>query len=118
MVIRSEQFSALEQAHRQSYVVSNAARLRRDFPEELRQRGIDSPQLEVLVRQAIADAAQYGVDAGEDLRLYLDCIALLGPGFDRAVGWAARILGRDDVDGGQKMGEINDYLIFGLEERK
>ena len=57
--------------------------------------------------------------AGEETTLepeYLECLLILGPGFDEdpACAWAGRILRQSDLEGSKKMEQIEDYLAFGL----
>jgi hypothetical protein len=89
-------------------------RLRDVFAVELAEQRITCEQLSPIVRQAMADAANYGVIGEMDLELYIDCIAMLGVGFDRGESfpWVSATLQRTDIDGTGKMGIIHDYLIF------
>jgi len=118
MRIRKEQIEAFSESLKEAYVVRMAAHLRDDFPEQLESQGLQEDDLEPLVRQGMADAEKYGVVYESDVQLYLECLVLLGPKFDRdrKYPWARQTLRRKDLDGAAKMDEIEQYLVFELEE--
>ena len=116
MRIRAEQIERFSQALADAFAQRMVVHLRDDFREQRQARGIESADLETLVREGIADADKHGVQYEGDIERYLECIVLLGPKFDRKAGWARKILRRDDLDGSGKMDAIVDYLIFRAEE--
>lgn len=97
-----------------------AQRLRKLFANELVEQNIADEQLLSTVRRAMANAAGYGVIGEMDLELYIDCVALFGPGFDKSerVPWAGNALRRTGIDGTAKMDIIHDYLIFATDKAR
>jgi len=116
--LREDQMEALGRAGEETFVTRMADHLRRDFPAELQRHGIAPAQVEDLVRRGMADARGYGVEYEADLQLYLECLLLLGPAFDRdpQLPWARAILTRGDLDGAGKMDQIDEALLFALGE--
>jgi len=103
-----------------SFVARMVRHLEDAFSEEIASHGIDKTELEPLVRRGVRDAETYGVVCEDDLELYIQCMALLGPQFDREpdLAWAGRILLQTDLTGSEKMDRINDHLLFGLDEAR
>jgi hypothetical protein len=118
--IRKEQMDALGAYMLRQFEKRMVKHLRKDFPKELQEHNIKKQDLEQMVRRGIADAKNYGVEYEDDLKLYVECMLLLSPNFDQdeRFPWAKQILTREDVDGDIKMSEINEYLIFGMQEPK
>ena len=58
------------------------------------------------------------IDYVDELTFFVDCNLLLEPDFDTHVDykWARDVLADTDLTGTEKMGEINDHLLFGVEE--
>jgi hypothetical protein len=69
-----------------------------------------------LIRKAIEDASNYKVVNENDVKLYIECIALLGPNFDRTnkLPQINDILNRKDLTGEEKMDHISEFLTFEL----
>ncbi|HEV2763855.1 MAG TPA: hypothetical protein VGV38_12815 [Pyrinomonadaceae bacterium] len=111
LVIRPQQLGAFRTAAQADYVRRMVEHLRTNFPEECRARGYDPESLHAHVSRAVVEAERYGVREEADLQLYLECLALLGPDFDREVDWAADALNRPDLDGTAKMDAIHDHLV-------
>ena len=90
--------------------------LRDDFTKQRAIHGIEERDLEPLIVRGIDDAKRYGVVHKADVEFYLECLAMLGPGFDRdkEIPWAGEILGRNDLDGSAKMEEIRQHIIYVL----
>jgi len=104
----------------ESFVRRMIAHLRTDFSEEVAARNLRGEDFEPLVRRGIANARGYGVQNEGDLQLFLECMVMLGPSFDKdgARPWAAQILQRADLAGHEKMDQIGDHLVFGTEGRR
>ena len=111
LVIRREQFDTFKAALQSDYVRQIVEHLQVRFPEECRARCYNSRVLTGLVSQAIDDTNRYGVQQASDLQLYLECLVLLRPNFDKETDWAASILNRPDLDGTAKMDAIHDHLV-------
>ena len=115
MIIREEQMQALSDAMMEQFVASVVAHLLHDFPDEIRKRGLERQSMPDFVRARIVEARGYGVEEEEDLRLYVDCTVLRGPQFPNEP-WAEPILNDPARSGGEKMGDISEYMLFGLSE--
>ena len=119
LTIRPEQMGALAKSLEEAFVARMVAHVRRQFPEEMKQHGLEPEAHEPVVRQAIADARAYGIEFEDDLQSYIECAALLGPEFDRdeAYPWATETLRRTDIDGERKMTEIGQYRVFLVDKK-
>ena len=91
-----------------------------NFFEQIEAQNIMEKDLEPIVRKGVADAENYGMKYEDDLKLYIESIVLLCPNFDKdeRFPWAKEILLREDLNGEEKMAEISEYMIFGLEDSK
>jgi hypothetical protein len=116
MIIRVDQFAAFSRALRENFLRAMTGHLRTDFAADLTARGIADEQLEALVRRSADQAGEYGFTSEQHLRLYLECIAILGPDFDTKNSAIREILTREDASADEKISEINEFLIFGLQE--
>ena len=118
MKVREEQLQALAADHEEAFVQQMVSHLNDDFKEQLTKQGLKSDQIEPLVRLGISRAKKYDVVLKSDVWLYIECMVLFSPDFDENpdTSWAGEILRRSDIDGSQKMSEINDYMLFGLDE--
>jgi len=115
MVIRSEQIEEMQEYRTDRYVEALARHLESNFPAEIAGRGLQGSKLRQAVSEGVTDAGQYNVHAASDLRLYIECIAMLSPNFDTSAEhpWAGEILRRADLGGKCKMDRINERLLFG-----
>ena len=118
--VSHEHISAFAQDRVDAFALSMVNRLRTQFAKELVEHAIVNEQLLPIVRRAMTDGACYGVIGEMDLELYVDCIALFGPGFDQnaTYPWLGETLHRKDLDGTGKMDLIHDYLIFASEKAR
>lgn len=117
MEIRDAQLETLAANQMRRFVDGMVIHLRDDFRSERQRHGVSDTCLPDLVRSGIEDAARYGVTYEDDVQLYLECLAMLGPEFDRdpTIPWAGEILRADYLDGETKMSEIHEHLLFNLE---
>jgi len=117
MRIRKEQMEAFSQRQEEAFIDRMVKHLAEDFPEERSARRIPESDLERLVRRGMEDAQRYGVVDEADVKLYLECMVILGPGFDEdpKIPWARDILKDENRDGNAKMDEIHEHLLFGME---
>lgn len=84
----------------------------RYFPERFMMTG-ERAALET-VRTAIGSAGHYGIVMKRDVCLYLNCMLVLGSGFDRdpKFGWAAAILaGSGSEDPTRRMTRVNGKML-------
>jgi hypothetical protein len=116
MIIRQEQMTTMRDALTARFVEQSLERIRTRFPERSAASGLDSSQWRAHLERAVSEARERGISGGDELDLYLDCLVLIGPAFPADSPWALEILDRSDIDGPAKMMQINDYLIFGMDE--
>ena len=118
MKVREEQLQALAAEHEDAFVRQMVSHLNADFKEQLTKQGLKPDQVEPLVRLGISRAKAYDVVLKSDVWLYIECMVLFSPDFDENpdTAWAGEKLRREDVDGTTKMNQINDHMLFGLEE--
>jgi len=86
------------------------------FPKEMEDKGIKAEDIRPLIMSAIASAEKYDVVNESDVQLFIECIPLLGPGFDKTnkLPFVNDVLNRTDISGEEKMELINDFLTFEL----
>lgn|GEM_PF-1460719 len=118
LVIRKTQIEALLKSQEDSFIDRMKVHLRSEFPKEISGFGIKDKDLEMIIRKGLTDAYQYRIIYENDLILYIECIAVLGPDFDKKAKYPAviEILNRDDLDGSAKMDKLSDYLTFELNQ--
>ena len=116
--IRRSQMEAFSKQMEDAFVKRMVRHLRADFPEELTAHDLQETDLDRFARRGVNDARGYGVVNEKDVQLYIECMVLLCPDFDRSdrFPWAGETLKREDLDGEQKMDQINEHLAFGLGE--
>lgn len=117
MIIRNQQIEQMQQSWADQYVESLAHHLEREFPAQVATHCPDPSGLRRVVRKAVSEAEGYGISAPADMQFYMECIAILGPGFDTSARtpWTGEILRRDDLSGTSKMDAINERLLFSEE---
>jgi len=117
MKLREEQMTALGDAKRADFAKRMVAHLRERFTKQLLDQGVKPAGLEPFVDEGIEQAAGYEVKYNDDVRLYLECMALFGRKFDRDQkrAWAGEILNRKDISGHAKMEMIHGHLLFNPE---
>ena len=118
MVIRSDQVNALLVGLRLSFMRRMAAHLRVDFADDLKRHGLTAENVEPLVSEGIRRAADWGLNRQDHVQLFLECLAILGPLFDTTDGIVRAILQAPDRPAEDRMAELNDYILFGLYERR
>ena len=118
MKVRDQHINALALDKEKAFIREMSSHLNANFKEQLVKQGLEADQVESLVRLGISRAKTYEVTLKPDVQLFIECMVLFSPDFDENpdTSWAGEILRRSDIDGSQKMSEINDYMLFGLEE--
>lgn len=118
LTIRKSQIEAFVKSQEDAFVKRMVDHLQKDFPAEITNKEILEKDLPHLVRNGLYSAYRYGIKYEDDVKLYIECIALLGPEFDTCEKFpqVREILNREDLDGEDKMDEISDFLTFGLEQ--
>ena len=115
MRIRADQQVALGDVRLGVFVQRLAEHLKNDFASDLAANGIAETEVEQQVRQSIVVAGEFGVEAESDLWLFGECMAIFGPYFPEGQPWAEQVLLRRDINGTEKMDEINGYMLFSLQ---
>ena len=112
--IRPVQFQAFQVYLRQTFPERMIRHLRDRFPQETAKE----PDLRLLVNDGIERASLYALEQEAEVRRYLECMMVLGREFDRdeKYPWAGRILVREDLNGDAKMNEIEEHMLFGMDE--
>lgn len=110
--VRPEQWSALAAGLNEAFVRRMVGHLRDDFKAELRQHRIPETALEPLVRRGMTEAETYGIVNADHVELYIEFMAILGPGFDHDPRYErfGAILRRRDLQGGVKVEAICERL--------
>jgi hypothetical protein len=116
--IRQEQMQAFAEQRVSAFVERMVQRLKSDFSNEVAQQKLEEKELEPLVRKGIKEAEAYGAVGENDLELYIDCMVLFSPDFDRnpRFPWAGEILNQAGLNGTEKMDRIHDYLVFATDK--
>jgi hypothetical protein len=98
VIIRREQFAAMEEHAKRSFVARMRQHLRTAFPG--RAAGLDQPALDAVIEQGIAASAKYNIRMERHVERYLDAMFLAGFDLDNdpATPWAAVILERKDLE--------------------
>ena len=111
--IRKGQMELLKQNELRKFVERVMSHLRNDFTEDVKE--MSDEQLREFVETGIKTSKKYDVVNERDIQLYLDCMVIINPEFDRdsKVPWAQKILNKKDIDGRAKMAQISEYLVFG-----
>src|SRR5688572_4334914 len=118
LIIRAEQMHAIAQAKVRNFAREIARSLAQRYPDEVRARGLDKPDLLLeFVNEGIARARKYQVVGRFDVQLFIECMIELGRDFDSRCAWAAAALGRDGLSGEQKMNIVHEHLVFGTARR-
>jgi hypothetical protein len=114
MRIRDDQLTALGEVRLMVFVQRLTDHLKNDFAADLASHGIAKSQVPQQVRDCIALAGSFGVEAESDMWLFGECVAIFGPQFPRTEDWAQEELERRDKSGTEKMDKINQYMLFSL----
>ena len=116
LTIRKQQIEAMERIPLEDFIDRMVNHLQEDFSVEIKDKDIQKKELRPLVSEAIDIAEHYGIIYESDLRLFIECIALLGPNFDRTNKFPKvnDILNRLDLNGEKKMDKISEFLTFEL----
>jgi hypothetical protein len=114
MLIRDDQLTALGEVRLTAFVLRLTDHLKNDFAADLASHGIANSQVPQQVRDCIAQARRFGVEAESDVWLFAECVAIFGPQFPWTEDWAEQELVRQDKSGTEKMDKISQYMLFSL----
>ena len=114
--IRKEQIEVLERVQEEKFIDQMENHLKTNFSKELGDKEIQINEIRQLIRKAIEDASNYKVVNENDVKLYIECIALLGLNFDQTNKFPKinDILNRKEFSGEEKMDRISEILTFEL----
>lgn len=112
MTISANTATALASAYQNQYVRGLGISLKSRFPS--RTHRLQPHELDDFVGGALSKCPQYGIDQELDVRRFVELCVLYGPGFDRDLPWAARILAQEGVSGHERMRQLDEYELFVL----
>ncbi|MBW6459075.1 MAG: hypothetical protein K0B08_00745 [Bacteroidales bacterium] len=92
--------------------------LKENFRNDLQKNEIRENELENLIRIGLGNGYRYGIIYEDDMSFFLECTAILGPGFDKNEKYPkiAEILNNKDLAGSDKIDQISDFLTFELSQ--
>jgi hypothetical protein len=110
--IRREQVAALEADAQRRYIGRLIAHLRALYPSTT--TPLSEADLVADVERGVVQAGRYGLEAEDDVRVFLECRVELGPDFDvRAdTAWAGAVLRDDTLFGPEKADLLSDRVMF------
>jgi len=112
MRIRKAQMQVFRDLGTNRFVQDLVAHLEANFPDDLTRQGVEKHETEPFARAGIKKAAGYGIEAREDVREFVEMMALLGAGFDGDTRYASlgEILREPDLTGREKLDFISAQL--------
>ena len=118
LTIRKEQIEEILKNREEDFVERMVEHLKKNFSKEIAKNGLQVKDLNLVILNGIESANEYGIEYENDMILYIECIALLGLGFDTNNKYpqVIEILNRKDLSGNRKMDQINEFLTFELEQ--
>jgi hypothetical protein len=117
LTIRKEQIDELLKNKGEDFVERMEEHLKVNFSKELAKNSLQVKDLKLIILNSIENANEYNIEYENDMILYIECVALLGPGFDTNNKYpqVIEILNRKNLTGNEKMDQINEFLTFELE---
>jgi hypothetical protein len=115
LTIRDEQMAVFEVDARRRAFERLREHLRAACPSQT--RALRDPQFLAEIEQGVAHAAQYGITAEADVRVFLECRLELGADFDARedTAWAGEILRDPTLFGSGKADLLADrHMLLGL----
>lgn len=101
LVIRAEQMHEMNGTIFRAYIVKMREKLKADFSERL--ESMEHGAIEDLILKSIKLAEEYGVDKESDVEKFIECVVKYGLDFDKTCPWAQKILSDRNMDGTDKM---------------
>jgi hypothetical protein len=116
MLIRPEQEERLRAELFKDYVERMMVHLRTHFAAQV--SSLTPPNLRAFVVQGISKARTYGVEDENDIRRYLECMAVYGRDYDTdpRTEWAGEILRQEGLSATVKMVHVVDRGMFAAAE--
>ena len=117
LVIRDEQIEALDESMLRSFKNHMVSHLRKVCPEET--SGMSDEELRALIQGGIDKAESYEIFEDDDVRRFLEYMLILSPDFDQDSSFPEirEILNNEEMDGTEKMDEIDFYYKNELEDK-
>lgn len=105
MKLRREQEDALALSRISDFTDRMVRHLWADLRSYCQRQGLGEEDLDPFVSRGIAGAVEYGLMSEGGIQQYLDCMAILGPDFDRDKehAWAGEILRNPDMPASEKI---------------
>ena len=114
MKLRKEQLGAISRAQQEQFAERMVGHLWVEFHDECLRQGFRQEQdVRPFVDRGIAAAKGYGLATEGGARQYLDCMIVLGPGFDKdpAYHWAREILTDPGRDASRKSESLAWHML-------
>lgn len=117
LLIRKAQIEALLKSQEDSFISHMKDHLLRNFQKEISKLGIKENALNHIIRNELNNAYKYDIIFENDMILYIECFAILGPDFDRNMKHqiVTEILNSKELDSSEKMDKIGEYITFELD---
>lgn len=118
LIIRKEQIDAFLKSQEDAFINKMVNHVKENFRNDLQKNEIREDELENIIRVGLGNGYHYGIIYEGDMNFFIECIAILGPGFDRNEKYPkiAEILNNKDIAGSDKMDQISDFLTFELSQ--
>ncbi len=115
LVIRDDQIEAFDESMLRSFKNRMFSHLREACPEETSR--MSDGELRALIQGGIDKAESYEIFEDNDLRRFLEYMLILNPDFDQDSSFPEiqEILNHEEMDGTEKMDEIDFYYNSKLE---
>jgi glucose-6-phosphate 1-dehydrogenase len=115
LVIRDEQIEAFDESMLRSFKNRMLLHLRTACPEE--SLNMSDEELRTLIQGGIDKAESYQIFEDNDMRRFLEYMLILSPDFDQDSSFPEiqEILNHEEMDGTEKMDEIDFYYNNKLE---
>ena len=117
LTIRKAQSDAFLKSQEEAFLMRMIKHLRENFTKEIEKNGIQENDLSLVISQGMENAHKYNITYESDMKLYMECIALLGMDFDNSIKYPRvnEILNRKNLSGEEKMEQISEFLTYELE---
>ena len=115
LVIRDDQIEAFDESMLRSFKNRMVSHLREACPEET--SDMSDEELRALIQGGIDRAESYQIFEDDDVRRFLEYVLILSPDFDQDSSFPQiqEILNHEEMDGTEKMDEIDFYYKNKLE---
>lgn len=117
LVIRKAQIEAFLKSQEDAFIERMVKYVKQNFTKEIAINGIQEDNLSLVIRSGMENAHKYNVTYESDMKLYIECMALLGIDFDVSEKYPriSEILNRKNLTGEEKMEQVSGFLTYELE---